>query len=55
VLGEIGAAEVPQIRVLNKADLAGLPPGVERDACGTISSVRVRSTCIPTQAGCAAR
>jgi GTP-binding protein HflX len=50
VLGEIGAAEVPQIRVLNKADLAGLPPGVERDACGTISSVRVSAS---TGAGCA--
>jgi GTP-binding protein HflX len=41
VLEEIGAAGVPRIRVLNKADLAGLPPGVERDACGTISAVRV--------------
>ena len=50
VLAEIGAAEVPQIRVLNKADLAGLPPGVERDACGTISSVRVSAL---TGAGCA--
>ena len=50
VLAEIGATEVPQIRVLNKADLAGLPPGVERDACGTISSVRVSAL---TGAGCA--
>jgi len=41
VLDDIGAAGVPRIRVLNKADLAGLPPSVERDACGTISSVRV--------------
>ena len=41
VLRAIGAADVPQIRVLNKCDLAGLPPGVERDGCGTISSVRV--------------
>jgi GTP-binding protein HflX len=41
VLVEIGAAEVPQIRVLNKIDLAGLAPGVERDSCGTISSVRL--------------
>jgi GTP-binding protein HflX len=41
VLAEIGAAGVPTIRVLNKSDLAGLPSGVERDACGTISTVRV--------------
>jgi GTPase len=41
VLAEIGAATVPQIRVFNKCDLAGLAPGVERDACGTISTVRV--------------
>ncbi|MFO1323362.1 MAG: GTPase HflX [Burkholderiales bacterium] len=41
VLAEIGAADTPQIRVLNKIDLAGLEPGVERDACGKISSVRV--------------
>jgi GTP-binding protein HflX len=50
VLAEIGAAEVPQIRVLNKSDLAGLPPGVERDPCGTISSVRVSAL---SGAGCA--
>ena len=41
VLAQIGAAEVPQIRVLNKGDLSGLPPGVERDACGNIAAVRV--------------
>jgi len=41
VLEEIGAADVPRIRILNKTDVAGLPPGVERDACGTISAVRV--------------
>ncbi len=41
VLAEIGAAEVPQIRVLNKADLTGIPTGVERDGCGTISSIRL--------------
>jgi len=41
VLVEIGAAGVPQIRVLNKCDLAGLAPGVERDGCGTISTVRL--------------
>ena len=38
---KIGAADVPQIRVLNKCDIAGLPGGVERDPCGTITSVRV--------------
>ena len=41
VLAEIGAATVPQIRVFNKCDSAGLVPGVERDGCGTISTVRL--------------
>jgi GTP-binding protein HflX len=41
VLVQIGAADVPQIRVLNKSDLTGLPPGIERDACGNIAAVRV--------------
>jgi GTP-binding protein HflX len=41
LIAEIGAGDVPQIRVLNKCDIAGIPPGVERDACGTIASVRV--------------
>ena len=41
VVEEIGASEVPQLRVLNKCDLAGLPPGIERDGCGTIAAVRV--------------
>jgi len=41
VLAEIGAAEVPQIRVLNKCDLAELRTGVERDGCGNIAAVRV--------------
>jgi GTP-binding protein HflX len=50
VLTAIGAADVPQIRVLNKCDLAGLPPGVERDACGNISTVRTSAL---TGAGCA--
>jgi GTPase len=49
VLAEIGAAEVPQIRVLNKIDLAGLLPGVEDDGCGTISTVRLSAL---TGAGC---
>jgi GTP-binding protein HflX len=50
VLHAIGAAGVPQIRVLNKCDLAGLPPGVERDGCGKISTVRVSAL---TGDGCA--
>ncbi|HCZ15780.1 MAG TPA: GTPase HflX [Accumulibacter sp.] len=41
VLAEIGAAEVPQLTVLNKLDLSGLPPAVERDEYGTILRVRV--------------
>ena len=49
VLSEIGAGEVPQIRVVNKIDLAALAPGVERDACGTISTVRLSAL---TGAGC---
>ncbi len=49
VLTEVGAADVPRIRVLNKCDIAGLAPGVERDACGTISTVRVSAL---TGAGC---
>ncbi|MCC7328143.1 MAG: GTPase HflX [Burkholderiales bacterium] len=52
VLAEIRAAEVPQIRVLNKIDLAEhrLAPGVEHDGCGNISTVRVSAL---TGAGCA--
>jgi len=41
LLVEIGAAEVPQIRVYNKCDITGIPTGLERDACCNISSVRV--------------
>jgi GTP-binding protein HflX len=41
LLAEIGADTVPQILVYNKIDLAGLTPGVERDACGKIRAVRV--------------
>jgi len=41
VLAEIGAAEAPQIVVLNKIDLTGLTPGVERDECDNIARVRV--------------
>ena len=49
VLAEIGAADMPRIRVLNKADLAGLAPGVERDGCGNITTVRLSAL---TGAGC---
>jgi GTP-binding protein HflX len=41
VLGEIGAAEVPQIIVWNKIDLTAAGPGVERDDCGRLARVRV--------------
>ncbi len=50
VLAEIGAADIPQIRVLNKVDLAGVPIGVERDPCGTIVVVRASAL---TGDGCA--
>jgi GTP-binding protein HflX len=49
VLAEIGAGEVPRIRVVNKIDATGLSPGVERDACGTIVTVRLSAL---TGAGC---
>lgn len=41
VLEEIGASGVRQLVVLNKLDLTGLPPSVERDEYGRISRVRV--------------
>jgi GTP-binding protein HflX len=41
VLAEIGANDVPQLIVLNKLDLTGLPPEVERDEYGKIARVRV--------------
>ncbi len=41
VLAEIGAQSVPQILVLNKLDLTGLPPAVERNEYGRIERVRV--------------
>jgi GTP-binding protein HflX len=41
VLAEIGADGVPQILVLNKIDLSGVPAGVDRDECGTIRRVRM--------------
>ena len=39
VLAEIGAAEVPQLRVFNKIDLSGEPPRLERDADGQARAV----------------
>lgn len=41
VLAEIGAGAVPQILVLNKLDVSGLTPGVERDEYGKIRRVYV--------------
>ena len=41
VLAAIGAADVRQLIVLNKQDLTGLPPAVERDEYDRITRVRV--------------
>jgi GTP-binding protein HflX len=41
VLGEIGAGSVSQVVVLNKTDLTGVPPGIERDERGNIARLRV--------------
>jgi len=41
VLSEIGAENVPCVLVLNKCDVAGLAPGVERDEYGKIRAVRL--------------
>lgn len=46
VLHEVEADRIPQILVLNKIDLAGLPPGVERDECG-----RIRRVCLSARTG----
>jgi GTP-binding protein HflX len=45
VLAEIGASEVPQLLVLNKLDLTGLPAAVERNEYDRITSVRVSAKC----------
>lgn len=45
VLLEIGASAVPQLTVLNKLDLTGLPPDVERDEYDRITRVRVSAKC----------
>ncbi|WP_435626324.1 GTPase HflX [Candidatus Ferrigenium straubiae] len=39
VLAEIGAADIPQVLVLNKIDLQDLPPSVQRDDYGRIARV----------------
>jgi GTP-binding protein HflX len=41
VLAEIGASDIPQILVWNKADLSGLQPAAERDEYGRIRRVFV--------------
>jgi GTP-binding protein HflX len=41
VLAEIGAAAIPQILVMNKIDLTGAQPRVERDEYGTIVRIWV--------------
>ena len=41
VLREIGALEVPHLIVWNKLDLTAASPGIERNDCGNISSVRL--------------
>lgn len=45
VLAEIGASEVRQILVLNKLDLTGLPPAIQRDEYDRITHVRVSAKC----------
>ena len=45
VLTEIGANEVRQLVVLNKQDLTGLSPAVERDEYGRITRVRLSAKC----------
>lgn len=41
VLEEIGAADVPQVLVLNQIDKLGLEPGLERDEYGRICKIRI--------------
>jgi len=45
VLLEIGARDVRQLIVLNKQDLTGLPPAVERDEYDRITRIRVSAKC----------
>ena len=49
VLKEIGALEVPQIRVYNKIDATAIAPGIERDPSGILRAVRASAL---TGAGC---
>jgi GTP-binding protein HflX len=49
VLEEIGALEVPQIRVYNKIDATAIAPGIERDPSGILRAVRASAL---TGAGC---
>lgn len=39
VLGEIGASHIPQVLVMNKIDMTGLPPRVDRDEYGKIARI----------------
>ena len=41
VLAEIGAAHLPQVLIMNKIDVAGLVPRVDRDEYGKIARVWV--------------
>jgi GTP-binding protein HflX len=41
VLEEIGAGDVPQLRVMNKIDVAGGTPRLERDGDGVVQAVRL--------------
>jgi GTPase len=50
VLQEIGAEHVPQIRVMNKIDAAGIEAGIERDQSDIIARVRLSAL---TGVGCA--
>lgn len=45
VLNEIGACQVRRLIVMNKLDLTGLPPSVERDEYDRIDRVRVSAKC----------
>lgn len=50
VLQEIGADNVPQLRIYNKIDVAGLSPAVEHDQSGILRAVRLSAR---TGEGCA--
>ncbi len=41
MLAEIGAAAIPQILVMNKIDISGAQPRVERNEYGTIARIWV--------------